>query len=91
MVSDIRLKTADTGGVMTCGRIPAGGHCGTTFPARRYKGTPFTISWQQQSTGYSVKNIRIHPPAGIASGQPALLVVLIESNGGVQFGWVTGR
>jgi hypothetical protein len=53
ILSDVSLKVAQTGGIVSCSYIPPDGECSFGFQQRESQNNPVIISWVQNEKAYS--------------------------------------
>ena len=57
-INDLKLLVNRNGRFVSCGYIPSGGECSTTFPAKEYQGGTLTLSWDERQ-GNQIKKMLI--------------------------------
>ena len=81
LVTEVTLLVTKTGEFISCGNIPMRGRCSTTFPLRQYQGNHIEIKWKQGGTQWSTGEFVVDPPAHIDPSRPAVLRVIITTDG----------
>lgn len=81
MVSGVQLLVAETGEFVSCGNIPPGGSCASTFPGRVYGGSPVEVSWQQGGQAWSTGMLRPAVSEELVAAGVAELQVLVVAPG----------
>jgi hypothetical protein len=80
-VSAVRLLVLETGNFVSCGNIPPGTICSTTFPDTAYSGTPVEITWSQGGQIHSTGEFRLQIPVDLARDRPAVVRLVISGQG----------
>ncbi len=80
-VSAVRLLVPATGNFVSCGNIPPGSMCSTTFPESAYSGNPVEITWAQGGQIHSTGEVAIQLPADLEETKPAAVQVVITGPG----------
>ena len=80
-VTDVRLFVEKTKSFVSCGYIPAGSGCSTTFPLREYQGNPVSISWQQENRSWTTGEFVFELPEPLLPGKPITAIVNIGERG----------
>jgi hypothetical protein len=80
-VSAVRLLVPVTGNFVSCGNIPPGSMCSTTFPETAYKGNQIEITWSQGGQIHSTGLFVLQLPADLDDTKPALVRVVISGPG----------
>ena len=80
-VSAVRLLVPATGNFVSCGNIPPGSMCSTTFPEANYSGNPVEITWSQAGQIYSSGEFVLELPVEIIENSPGLVRVVIAGPG----------
>jgi hypothetical protein len=80
-VSAARLLVPVTGKYVSCGNIPPGAMCATTFPEIEYTGNPVEITWSQAGQIFSTGQFTVKLPDEWAEDKPAIVLVVIAGPG----------
>jgi len=80
-VSAVRLLVAETGNFVSCGNIPPGSMCSTTFPESSYTGNPIEITWSQGGQIYSTGPFVLQLPEELDEGEAGRVRVVIAGPG----------
>jgi hypothetical protein len=80
-VSAVRLLVPVTGGFVSCGNIPPGSMCSTTFPEAAYTGSPVEITWSQGGQIHSTGQFALQLPLDLDEDKPAVVRVVISGPG----------
>lgn len=80
-VSAVRLLVPVTGNFVSCGNIPPGSMCSTTFPEAAYTGNPVEITWSQGGQIQSTGEFAIQLPVDLDVKRPAMVHVVISGPG----------
>ena len=80
-VSAARLLVPATGNFVSCGNIPPGSMCSTTFPETAYKGNQIEITWSQGGQIHSTGLFVLQLPADLDETKPAYVRVVISGPG----------
>jgi len=80
-VSAVRLLVPATGNFVSCGNIPPGSMCATTFPETAYTGNQIEITWSQGGQIHSTGLFVLQLPADLDDNKPALVRVVISGPG----------
>ena len=80
-VSAVRLLVPATGNFVSCGNIPPGSMCSTTFPEIAYTGNQIEITWSQGGQIHSTGLFVLQLPADLDDDKPALVRVVISGPG----------
>ena len=80
-VTAVRLLVPATGNFVSCGNIPPGLSCSTTFPERNYVGNAVEITWSQAGQIHSTGPFDVATPDDIETDKPALVRVVITGPG----------
>ena len=80
-VSAVRLLVPDTGNFVSCGNIPPGSMCSTTFPEAAYTGNPVEITWSQGGQIHSTGQFKVHLPADLDRNRSAMVHIVISGPG----------
>jgi len=76
-VSAVRLLVPVNGNFVSCGNIPPGTQCSTTFPESSYTGNPVEITWSQGGQIHSTGEFILQLPDDLKEDKPALVHVVI--------------
>lgn len=77
-VSAARLLVPATGNFVSCGNIPPGSMCSTTFPETAYKGNQIEITWSQGGQIHSTGLFVLRLPVDLDDNKPAYVRVVIS-------------
>jgi hypothetical protein len=80
-VSAVRLLVPVTGNFVSCGNIPPGSMCSTTFPETSYTGNPIEITWSQGGQIHSTGQFVVQLPFDLDESKPAVVRVVIAGPG----------
>ncbi len=80
-VSAVRLLVPVTGNFVSCGNIPPGSMCSTTFPEAAYTGNPVEITWSQGGRIHSTGQFPIQLPGDLDVNRSAVVQVVISGSG----------
>lgn len=80
-VTAARLLVPATGNFVSCGNIPPGSMCSTTFPETAYKGNQIEITWSQGGQIHSTGLFVLQLPADLDDTKPAYVRVIISGPG----------
>lgn len=80
-VSAVRLLVPVTGNFVSCGNIPPGSMCSTTFPETSYTGNPVEITWSQGGQIYSTGQFVVQLPDDLDKSKAAVVRVVIAGPG----------
>ena len=80
-VSAARLLVPVTGNFVSCGNIPPGSMCSTTFPETAYTGNPVEITWSQGGQIHSTGQFALQLPEDLDKDRPAAVRVVITAPG----------
>ena len=80
-LSAVRLLVPATGNFVSCGNIPPGSMCSTTFPEADYKGNPVEITWSQGGEMHSTGQFRVQLPGDLDRNRTAQVHVVISGQG----------
>jgi hypothetical protein len=80
-VSAVRLLVPVTGGFVSCGNIPPGSMCSTTFPEAAYTGSPVEITWSQGGQIHSTGQFALQLPLDLDKDKPVAVRVVISGPG----------
>ena len=80
-VSAARLLVPLTGNFVSCGNIPPGSMCSTTFPETAYTGNPVEITWSQGGQIHSTGQFALQLPEDVDRDRPAAVRVVITAPG----------
>ena len=80
-VSAARLLVPVTGNFVSCGNIPPGSMCSTTFPETAYTGNPVEITWSQGGQIHSTGQFALQLPEEVDRDRPAAVRVVITAPG----------
>ena len=80
-VSAVRLLVPVTGNFVSCGNIPPGSMCSTTFPETAYTGNPVEITWSQGGQIHSTGQFALQLPEDLDKDRPAAVRVVITAPG----------
>ena len=77
-IQSARIRVPATEGFVSCGFIPAGGFCSTTFPELTYSGNPIEISWQQATGAWTLDPVTMDVSQEVqAAGRAQLEIVIV--------------
>ncbi len=77
-VSAVRLLVPVTGNFVSCGNIPPGSMCSTTFPEAAYTGNPVEITWSAGGQIHSTGQFALQLPIDIDAYKTAVVQVVIS-------------
>jgi hypothetical protein len=80
-VTAVRLLVPVTGNFVSCGNIPPGSMCSTTFPEAAYTGNPVEITWSQGGQIHSTGQFSVHLPNDLDRNRPAQVHIVISGPG----------
>ena len=80
-VSAVRLLVPITRKYVSCGNIPPGSMCSTTFPEIEYTGNPVEITWSQGGQIFSTGQFTVQLPDEWDVDRPATVLVVIAGPG----------
>jgi len=80
-VSAARLLVPVTGNFVSCGNIPPGSMCSTTFPETGYTGNPVEITWSQGGQIHSTGQFVVQLSDYLDRDRPAVFRVAITGPG----------
>jgi len=80
-VTAARLLVPITGNFVSCGNIPPGSRCSTTFPEAAYTGNPIEITWSQGGQIHSTGQFTVQLPADLDRNRSAEVHVVISGSG----------
>ena len=80
-VTAVRLLVPITGNFVSCGNIPPGSMCSTTFPETTYTGNPVEITWSQGGQIHSTGQFAIQLPGDLDVKRPAMVHIVISGPG----------
>ena len=80
-VSAVRLLVPVTGNFVSCGNIPPGSTCSTTFPEAAYTGNPVEITWSQGGQIHSTGQFSVQLPSDLDRNRPAQVHIVISGPG----------
>jgi len=80
-VSAVRLLVPITGKYVSCGNIPPGSMCSTTFPEIEYTGNPVEITWSQGGQIFSTGQFAVKLPDEWDEDKPVIVLVVIAGPG----------
>ena len=80
-VSAVRLLVPVTGNFVSCGNIPPGSMCSSTFPEAAYTGNPVEITWSQGGRIYSTGQFVVQLPSDLDNDRPAQVHIVISGPG----------
>jgi len=80
-VSAVRLLVPVTGNFVSCGNIPPGSMCATTFPEAAYSGNPVEVTWSQGGQIYSTGQFTLQLPADLDVERTARVSVVLTGAG----------
>lgn len=81
MITGMQLLVAETGEFVSCGNIPPGGRCASTFPGRVYSGSPVEVSWNQGGQAWSTGSLRPSVSEEVARAGAAEVRVVVVAPG----------
>lgn len=76
-LTDVRLRVIKTREFVTCSFIISGGKCVTTFPLRRYQGTPVQVLWERSTQPQATRPFVVPLPDPLPPDAPLEVVVAI--------------
>lgn len=80
-VSAVRLLVPATGNFVSCGNMPPGSRCSTTFPEAAYTGNPVEITWSQGGEIHSTGQFAVQLPGNLDRERPAKVHIIISGPG----------
>jgi len=80
-VSAVRLLVPATGNFVSCGNVPPGTSCATTFPEAGYTGNPVEITWSQGGQIHSTGLFALQLPDDPDYDRPAMVRIVIAGPG----------
>ena len=80
-VSAVRLLVPATGRFVSCGNIPPGSMCSTTFPEAAYSGNKVEITWSQGGQIHSTGQFVVQLPEDLEDGKTVVVQVVIAGPG----------
>jgi len=80
-VTAVRLLVPATGAFVSCGNIPPGGTCATTFPEVKYTGNEMEVTWSQGGQIFSTGQLRLSPSNEVLEAGAARVRVVIAGPG----------
>jgi len=80
-VTAVRLLVPVTGNFVSCGNIPPGSMCSTTFPETTYTGNPVEITWSQAGQIHSTGQFAIQLPGDLDVKRPAMVLIVLSGPG----------
>ena len=80
-VSAVRLLVPVTGNFVSCGNIPPGSMCSSTFPEAAYTGNPVEITWSQGGRIHSTGQFVVQLPSDLDNDIPAQVHIVISGPG----------
>lgn len=80
-ISAVRLLVPATGNFVSCGNIPPGSMCSTTFPEAVYTGNPVEITWSQGGQIHSSGQFAVQLPGDLDRNKPAQVHIVISGPG----------
>ena len=80
-ISAVRLLVPVTGNFVSCGNIPPGSMCSTTFPEAAYTGNPVEITWSQGGQMHSTGQFAVRLPVDLDEKRPAMVHIVISGPG----------
>lgn len=80
-ISAVRLLVPVTGNFVSCGNIPPGSMCSSTFPEAAYTGNPVEITWSQGGRIHSTGQFVVQLPGNLDSDKPAQVHIVISGPG----------
>jgi hypothetical protein len=80
-LSAVRLLVPVTGNFVSCGNIPPGSMCSTSFPEAVYTGNPVEITWSQGGQIHSTGQFALQLPIDVDVQKPAIVSVVISGPG----------
>ncbi len=80
-VSAVRLLVPATGNFVSCGNIPPGSMCSTTFPETAYTGNQVEVTWSQGGQIHSTGLFILQLPVDLDDNKPAMVRVVISGPG----------
>ena len=80
-ISAVRLLVPTTGNFVSCGNIPPGSMCSTTFPEAAYTGNPVEITWSQGGQIHSSGQFTVQLPGDLDISRPAQVHIVISGPG----------
>lgn len=80
-LNDVRIQSAATGRMFSCGNVAPGAHCSDTFPARPYQNSRISISWTYNEQRSEKTDFKPEIPATMDKSLPLRGVLEIRSRG----------
>lgn len=80
-VAAVRLLVPVTGNFVSCGNIPPGSMCSSSFPEAAYTGNPVEITWSQGGRIHSTGQFVVQLPGDLDSDRPAQVHIVISGPG----------
>ena len=80
-VTAVRLLVPVTGNFVSCGNIPPGSMCSTTFPEATYTGNRVEITWSQGGQIHSTGEFVLQLPGDLDDRKPATVHIVITGQG----------
>lgn len=80
-ISAVRLLVPVTGNFVSCGNIPPGSRCSSTFPEAAYTGNPVEITWSQGGRIHSTGQFVVQLPGDLDNDRPAQVHIVISGPG----------
>jgi hypothetical protein len=80
-VSAVRLLVPVTGSFVSCGNIPPGSMCSSTFPEAAYTGNPVEITWSQGGRIHSTGQFVVQLPSDLDEDRPVQVHIVISGPG----------
>ncbi len=80
-ITDVQVLVPRTGEFVSCGSVFPGTACAAAFPQRDYRGDPLSVTWRERGEPQSVEDFVLEVPAGLDTGRPVWLQVVIFSPG----------
>jgi hypothetical protein len=80
-LSAVRLLVPVTGNFVSCGNIPPGSMCSTSFPEAVYTGNSVEITWSQGGQIHSTGQFALQLPIDVDVQKPAIVSVVISGPG----------
>ena len=77
-VSAVRLLVPATGNFVSCGNIPPGSMCFTTFPETAYTGNQVEVTWSQGGQIHSTGQFVLQLPEQLDKEKPAVVRIVIS-------------
>ena len=80
-VSAVRLLVPISGKYVSCGNIPPGSMCSTTFPEIEYTGNPVDVTWSQGGQIFSTGQFMVQLPDEWDGDRSGTVLVVIAGPG----------